>query len=535
MVFELQLWFRGRTKTLKFKSFLLLTGAWIASVSNPLWAADESGTQVLEDAAQLYQSGSYFKAARYAFSAMEQKPSLKPSAYAWIAMSLLKSGMPNASSYFFVRTLQSGNQKAIRSVLTQTEGLLMRVGADVLRKYLIRHTRYEDYDSANRSAYLYSLGKEAILTGDLNKAIGYLKGMDSRSPLWPFGLHLKATALALSNQNEEAIEAFQLCASKASRIVGYSGNSRIQLKNSEREADDLRSRCLAGEARTLYQMNQFDRADRVYDSISKKSLVWPDILFEQAWNSFARSEYNRSLGKLVSYKSPALSFIFNPEIDVLRAQSYLALCLYSDANDVITGFNRKYSDVGVEVKEFIERNERDLPAFFDLGKSTLGSSLYTRKGIYQLENRFVRSPYFQNLVQNERQVVSERQLIRQYDSAQTGVSHNLGEGFPGFLSEVLEWRRRTVRQLGGAFVKNSLLEYYTSLIDDLEKMSFIKLEMLRLAKDNLVNKTLSKEERTRGNVEPSRRDDQYRWSFNGEFWNDELGDYVFGLESECKG
>ena len=33
---------------------------------------------------------------------------------------------------------------------------------------------------------------------------------------------------------------------------------------------------------------------------------------------------------------------------------------------------------------------------------------------------------------------------------------------------------------------------------------------------------------------PSRRDDQYYWSFNGEFWNDELGDYVFGLESQCK-
>ena len=43
------------------------------------------------------------------------------------------------------------------------------------------------------------------------------------------------------------------------------------------------------------------------------------------------------------------------------------------------------------------------------------------------------------------------------------------------------------------------------------------------------------EERGRGNVEPRRRDDQFYWSFNGEFWNDELGDYVFGLESECHG
>jgi hypothetical protein len=42
-------------------------------------------------------------------------------------------------------------------------------------------------------------------------------------------------------------------------------------------------------------------------------------------------------------------------------------------------------------------------------------------------------------------------------------------------------------------------------------------------------------ERTRGNRTPERRDDQYLWSFNGEFWNDEIGDYVFALDSECAG
>jgi hypothetical protein len=42
-------------------------------------------------------------------------------------------------------------------------------------------------------------------------------------------------------------------------------------------------------------------------------------------------------------------------------------------------------------------------------------------------------------------------------------------------------------------------------------------------------------ERARGNRIPERRDDQTLWSFNGEFWNDEIGDYVFALESECGG
>jgi hypothetical protein len=91
--------------------------------------------------------------------------------------------------------------------------------------------------------------------------------------------------------------------------------------------------------------------------------------------------------------------------------------------------------------------------------------------------------------------------------------------------------------LGGAFVKNSLMDYHAQLIADFDKMAFIKLEMLKQAKDALIYKNVQSKngKRERGDVEPSRRDYQYYWSFNGEFWNDELGDYVFGLESQCRG
>src|SRR6185437_922355 len=258
-------------------------------------------------------------------------------------------------------------------------------------------------------------------------------------------------------------------------------------RSSDLEAEDLRSRCIAGEARTLYQMDRFQEADRVYDKIPKRSLVWPDILFEQAWNSFAKSEYNRTLGKLVSYKSPALSFVFNTEIDVLRAQSYLALCLYQDANQVINDFNGRYAKVGIEVKKFVERNQHNIPLFYEVGKRALRGSLYTNDGMYQMANQFVRGPYFQNLVASESEIPLERQAISRFASSQPGVER-YGGGFPGFLNQVLGWRERTIQLLGGVFVKNSFLDYHQALISDFEKMAFIKLEMLKRAKDQLLKR-----------------------------------------------
>jgi len=484
----------------------------------------------------LYQEGQYFKAARYAFAEVEQDRHLQGSGYAWITLSLIQAHLDHAATYFFIKTLQSGDKAAIRRVLSKTEELIHHVGADILRKYLIRHTHYEDYDEWNRSAYLYALAKDALLAGQEDRAIGYVNGIQSSSPLWPFAYQIRGVANAILGKNDAALEDFRSCAKRSDDvIISGEGRDSLRVAQSRREADDLKSRCIASEARTLYQMERFEEADRVYDKIPKGSFVWPDILFEQAWNAFGRSEYNRTLGKLVTYKSPALSFEFNTEIEVLRAQAYLGLCLYQDANETVNEFNGKYSRVGEEAKHFVEANSSDLGAFYDFGKKALSSSLSSKNTLYLMADRFVRGPYFQDLVISEREVNAEEAAIQQFDRLQPGVGHSSSQGFPGFLSQVLNWRMKSIRLLGGAFVKNSLIDYHSALISDFEKMAFIKLEMLKRAKEKLMNphSGAGDQDRSRGNIEPTRRDDQYRWSFNGEFWNDELGDYVFGLESEC--
>lgn len=510
--FQFRRWLRTQALVPALALSIIIAGAFFS----PLDARADAvaGAQALHDAQSFFQSGQYFRAARYGFAASQEDPGLKAESYSWITVSLTRAGLPNAASYFFIRTLQSDNNRAIRRVLTETQALIDKVGADLLRKYLIRHTRYEDYDLANRSAYLYALGKDALLADSPDRAIGYINGIKSGTNVYPYALELRGSAFAISGKNDQAIHDFKECQDVAKGM-------------------DLRARCIAGQARTLYQMDQFEEADRVYDQIPKQSLSWPDILFEQGWNSFAKQEYNRTLGKLVSYKSPALKFVYNSEIDVLRAQSFLALCLYSDANKVINEFNSRYTPVGEQIKAMVEQNGSNLDYFYNQGKAALADSIYTNIGVHQFMNRFIRGPYFQDLVKSERSSANELTTTRQFSRMESGSGKNLEAGFPGFLEQVLRWRVHTIRALGGAYVKNSSLDYYANLLSNFDKMSFIKLEMLRRAKDKLIYKNAQTADRSRGNIEPSRRDDQMYWSFNGEFWNDELGDYVFGLESEC--
>lgn len=496
-----------------------LTAGCVSLLSIPSATAE---SQSVAMARELYSAGQYFKAARMAFSetASPQSPE-GAEAHAWVTLSLLKARMPHAASYFFIRTLQSGQKSAIRLVLKETEELVLRVGADLLRPYLIRHTSYEDYTPVQRAAYLFSLSKEALLLGDYSRAAGYVNAISPESALYPFGIQVRATAQAVSGKSEAALADFRLCARQADDLT--------------LDGEDLQARCQAGVARTLYQMERFDEADRAYDRIPKESWVWPEILFEQAWNSFARAEYNRTLGKLVTYKSPALAFVENSEIDVLRAQTFLALCLYGDANQVINDFHARYAPGGEEVKRLLETKANQPLAFWDFGKMALGAPLDTSSGAFRMANRFVRGPYFQGLVRGERDVASERVAAQRFAQLSGGLTlpGERSGGFPVFLGQVLSWRENAIRQQGGVFVLNSLLDHHSVLIADVEKMAFIKLEMLRRAKDKLIGKNEVGVERGRGNRKPKRRDDQYFWTFNGEFWNDELGDYVFALESEC--
>lgn len=498
----------------------------------PLGASASS--QSLNDARRLYNQGQYFTSARYAYAASQEGGAEKGEANAVVTLALARAGLWNSATYFFIQTLQSGDRNSIRRVLPQTEAILSRVGPDLLRDYLIRHTKYDDYDLLNRSAYLFSLGKAAILKDDMNRALEYLNQVKSESRLYPFSLELRGTALTIQGRLDEAVDDFRDCQKYAPLVVTETDGNSPRYRSQANEAKDLAARCSADEGRAWYQGEKFEEAERAYDRIPKASRVWPEILFEQAWNAFAKREFNRTLGKLVTYKAPALDFVFNTEVEVLRAQTYLSLCLYDDTQKAIDDFTQRYTEIGREVKHFVEGNGSNLEPFYQLGMRTLKDPRETKDPIGRLANRFVRGPYFVDLAAQDASLEKERSVISSF-ARMTGANSN--SGLSAFLTEVLKWRRKSIHQLGGAYVKNSLIDHHSVLVADFEKISFIRLEMLGRAKDKLirkVNKTPAEEtERQRGVVKPNRKDNQMFWTFNGEFWNDELGDYIFGLESEC--
>lgn len=480
-------------------------------------------------AQRLEDSGKYFGAASVYFNIYTVESKFHERALAKVTENLIRVKLFNAASYFYIKTLQTQDRNSIRQVLKYLPQMLDQVGGDLLRKYILKYTQESDYDSDTKNHFYYYLGKEALLKGDSQGALSNLAKISSNSDIKAQANFLRGTAFAILNQNQNAINEFDACRKNAT-----SANSRRRMKLTE--AQDLEYRCTASLARTYYQAGQHEVSEDIYDDIPKSSFVWTDILFEQAWNSFAKQDYNRTLGKLVSYRSPSLKFVFNPEVDVLRAQTFLVLCMYDDVKKVVSEFNSRYGEVGIQMKNFISKNQSDLRAFHSLARSAYSNKLHTNNELYRALNRVIRTPYFTNLISQEK--IAQKEIMRVRAAfGSSGKNTEYTSGFGGFLENVVQWRKKSIELLGGAFAKNSMIDLYQSLLTDFDKISYIKLDMLSKAKAAIERKQeMSADENgvmKKGKNKINRKDYQFFWSFNGEFWLDELGDYVFALESEC--
>lgn len=501
-----------------------------ASQKNPENAAVN---QAYREAAATAHHGDHYAAAAMFFNIYTAPSQIRFSALARVTEELLAAGMPNAATYFFIKTLESGSRVAIKRVLPQLPAMLDAVGGDLLRPYVLRNTSEPDYDSTTRNHFYYFLGKDELLKGEPTQALQALSKVNSGESILAQVAYLRGAAYAMLGQGAAAIEAFKNC-QKLARSAPGASRSSISLGSSGSMANeylDIEARCTAGLARSYYQMGRHDEAEETYDNIPKSSFVWTDILFEQSWNAYAKHDYNRALGKLVTYRSPDLGFVFNPEVDVLRAQSYFALCHYEDVETVVKEFEARYNAVGVQMKNFLLSHDQDLGAFFAVGKETFQRKLHTSDMFGRSINRFIRGPYFSALLTQEKSTAAELALAQQFATARGHAK------FSSFLQKVISWRGRTIKLLGGLFVKNSMNDLYNDLLGQVDKMSFIKLETLNRTKLKLEKKpVMSLDENgqfKRGAADIDRRDYQYFWTFNGEFWADELGDYVFALESQC--
>jgi hypothetical protein len=218
--------------------------------------------------------------------------------------------------------------------------------------------------------------------------------------------------------------------------------------------------------------------------------------------------------------------VYNPEISVLSALTYYRLCLYNDASKEIEQFYAKEQPLANFLDGILRSMGRDFKKFYFLAKNHIEEKrLSTSHGeLGVILNDIVRDPAFRELYDNFHRGKDELSKVK------TVSDRALRNELLKALKESLILQR----DLAGAYVRRKLLMVNDQLKSALEGMSYLKLEMINQRKEAIYNSNATDSDK-RGELKNlTITDKQYFWGFNGEFWADELGDYVFSLKSECR-
>ena len=370
---------------------------------------------------------------------------------------------------------------------------------------------------SNNPHIRFTHAKKLLKRKQYDEALKLLQNINEDSSIYPYVLHLRGTLFALTNKFDESVSEFRKCQKESRRQESSeSGLSQKQLKIN---ADY----CLLGEARSYFTVKDFKNAELKYLDIDKESFVWPEILFEEAWNSYYLKNYNRALGKLVTYNAPIFDYYFNPEISVLNALSYMRLCMYKDVNKVANQFYQTYLQPTKDLREFLLQHGKNYQFYFEL----IQEFEKTRKANNPLMDRLLKSILregaYLEIKKSFLGLLQEKQLLENQSGKVKDILDRNAEGMIKFYSLLM-----------GGYVRKQLLYFYTQLFKAFDGISYIKLEVLSQKKEQLYSDTFKPGKRG-DPIYLEKNDKQYRWDFMYEFWADELGDYVFALASECNG
>ena len=363
----------------------------------------------------------------------------------------------------------------------------------------------------------YIRAKKLFRKGRYARALEVLRGIPMHSSIGPFVYMLKGSIYSILGKQRKAIDAFEECASESGDNFGDIDIRRKQYQVTQ-------DYCIIGRARALFALRRYDEASSAYLDLEKSSFIWPEILFEEAWSSFFQKNYNRTLGKLVTYKAPVFQNFFIPEIDILKALTYMELCLWADAKRTIDLFEKEYLRDSRELGKFLKRKGRNFEYFYRTSRKrrrgpVRGGGLYN-----QLLRSVVFEPGYQELNNTMDRGLRELRLLRNSHRSQSNRI------IISSIEDTLQLQKRLI----GSYVRKQLIIKYALLRKAFTDLGYIKLEILKRNKRDLYYRE-GNHERKRGDIKYlSRSEKQYFWGFNGEFWADEMGDYVFALPSECR-
>jgi len=493
--------------------------------------AESPAAEFMTEGKALYKKGDYVQASLLFFKALEQEDvgseAFKPEAQYELSKALLRLELYQGALEYLGRIVDEGETHPY--YLPALNGLLLL--SEVIpsdQTLLERMTPYapnypDDVLKKFRPQFAYLVGRSLYSSGQYDEALRLLKDIKRGNEFYLRAQYIAGVTHVASYEAKPALESFRAIL----RVLVPKLEEEGEL-NTEEAA--LLEQTYIAMARVFYSTGSYNKSVKYYNRIPRTSPLWPKVLFELSWAYFQLDLINKSLGNLHTLNSPFFANEFHPEAPILAAVIFFYNCKYPRVRYELEEFEYSYMPIVEDLKEVKAQYEDDTALYEWLGQ--------LRSGETELDEEFTR---LLGATLDDKQVERKLNLIASIEQE----AGKLGKMDGTWLGSPLGVSLQQDNQLALELAKSDAGSLVRARLDrvqreieleniDREKIIFevARAERGEIDRDLDAEMIVSRNETDAGRVDVS--DEELYWTFNGEYWKDELGFYFFTVNSECK-
>ncbi len=451
----------------------------------------------------------------------------------------------------------------------------------VIAKSLASGSVYKKLNKKQKNKYNYILAKGYFINGEYEKAEKLASFVSSASYDYYDARFIMATSQYMSGLIPKGIKTLRALKTDYTRGTNLSQNAKfLTLINITL-------------GRFLFERGAYKEAIAAYDQVSKNHPLWVDSLLEKGWAQVKLGDYSGAIGNMFTLHSPFFKDAFIPESYVIRTIGYLNLCQFGDAHNTLSilelGFPKAKAQVEAYIKRegshyktlttYLESQDGNKEEFDNLPSPIVREMGRDRDYLEvqsKLNNIVDEIPLFKKLasdVMTHRRSLKKRidQLAEDSKALRIKEAEALQANRPEMAKDYKS-RRKSVFDEGTALqyriatFDKGIIEYQKANGNAVKRAEMIRDDFLKKAEEKLrasmqnieirLQSVLRNNDLLRyeiyansgknirfqvagGEVGNEKRGpasgekNEYNWTFKGEFWQDEIGNFRSDLKNLC--
>ncbi|NOZ85022.1 MAG: adventurous gliding motility protein GltC [Deltaproteobacteria bacterium] len=473
----------------------------------------------LDAAMEAYQNKRFFTASQGFYNLLQDPEAAEyhdKSEY-YLAKCLLHLELYHAALGWFSKILDRGPE---HKFYRKTFKWLFKISSNIRDEQLIldymARASLQKFPRRYKNQFSYLLGKYHYLRGNFPDSRELLAKVSPRSIYYVKAKYLEGIMFYREERHQEAVNTIK------AMVKAFYSPDNPSLDETIIEMAVLTI------GRIYYQRHRFSLAAKYFSQISRDSENWLESLFELAWTYFRMGDDDKALGALHTLQAPFFANEYYPEALILKAVIYHENCRYEKSREILEQFLAQYKPLREELKSYLRAHAapEDYYALFEgtssIGENTLILARVLKLALQDRELRRIRSAL--------KELKDERNVV------ESSAGRWRGTPLIEALLRELENRKKQLIKRAGKIIQRSFVRAEDQLRDLINQAMRIQLETTLGEKE-----TLEKEMQGMKPPKPisefewtSDVDDEHLyWPWEGEYWRDELGTYVYAITRRC--